>query len=128
MLARVLRELRDKNNTQKLFIISENNSNKIYETKHEVKMINIIYWAIHNNGVVPYYQGVYDNKKKCIEKYESLMRIKDSDGTIYYPSSFIDIAKKYHIYTKLNEMMIRRVLLETDDKTWIFLSICLLMI
>lgn len=116
MLERALEELRDEGNTQRHFIISETNSNKISETKHELKMIEIIYWAIQNNGVIPYYQGIFDNKKKCIEKYESLMRIKDSNGTIYSPNSFIDIAKKYHVYNKLSEMMIHRVLLETDDK------------
>lgn len=116
MLEHALKELRDERNTQKNFIISEICSNKTLETEQEIKMINIIYWAIQNNEVIPYYQGIYDNQKKCIEKYESLMRIKDSEGNIYSPSSFINIAKKYHIYTKLSEIMIRRVLLEIDDK------------
>lgn len=116
MLEHALKELRDERNTQKNFIISEICSNKTLEIEQEIKMINIIYWAIQNNEVIPYYQGIYDNQKKCIEKYESLMRIKDSDGTIYSPDSFINIAKKYHIYTKLSEIMIRRVLLEIDDK------------
>lgn len=116
MLEYALEELCDERNTQKNFILSEPCSSKTFETEQELKMISIIYWAIENNAVVPYYQGIYDNKKKCIEKYEALMRIKNYDGTIYPPNSFINIAKKYHIYTKLSETMIRRVLLEIDDK------------
>lgn len=116
MLEYALEELRDERNSQRHFILSEPCNNKTLETEQELNMINIIYWAIENDAVIPYYQGIYDNKKRCMEKYESLMRIKDSDGNIYSPDSFINIAKKYHIYTKLSEMMIRRVILETDDK------------
>ncbi|MGO5051011.1 EAL domain-containing protein [Lachnospiraceae bacterium LCP25S3_G4] len=116
MLERALEELFDEKNSQMHLIISDSNANKVSGTEQELKMINIIYWAIQNDAVIPYYQGIYDNRKKCIEKYEALMRIKDSDGTIYSPNSFINIAKKYHIYTKLSEIMIGRVLLEIDDK------------
>lgn len=116
MLEYALEELRDERNSQKHFILSKPCNNKTLDTEQELNMINIIYWAIKNDAVIPYYQGIYDNKKRCIEKYESLIRIKDFDGNIYSPDSFITIAKKYHVYTKLSEMMIRRVLLETDDK------------
>ena len=40
-------------------------------------MINVINYAIANDKVIPYFQGIYDNKEKRILHYESLMRLMD---------------------------------------------------
>lgn len=108
--------LLDKRNIQKRFILCEDKSQSKDINRKELRIIGILQWAIQNNGVVPYYQGVYDNKRKCIEKYESLMRIIDSEGKVYTPAFFMDTAKKYHMYAALSEAMVRRVLKEVDDK------------
>lgn len=122
MLERAIKELHAKENAQKHFIIGENSENEEKSTSQELKMINILHWAIENDSVVPYYQGIYDTKSKQIDKYESLMRIVDKDGVVYSPDTFIKVAKKYHMYLKLSEMMISRVL-EDMDSTNIAVSI-----
>lgn len=116
MFERAITELHDEKNKYKDFIICDLCSDKKAEIEFELKMLNIIYWAIQNDAVIPYYQGIYNNRKKFIEKYEVLIRIKDQDGNIYMPNLFLNIAKKYNIHTKLSEIFIRKVLMEVDKK------------
>lgn len=94
MLEVAIEELHNEKNNQKQFIVSDFSSDKLCNLKQELEMINTIVWALQNDGVIPYYQGIYDNQKRCIEKYESLMRIRDADGNIFTPNTFIPIAKK----------------------------------
>lgn len=115
MLECAINELHKKQNKQEQFIICDSNCNDSTTTNHEMEIINKLHWAIENNGVIPYYQGIYDNKKKCIDKYESLMRIKDKNGNVYSPAYFMETAKKYYMYTKLSEQMVCKVLQDADD-------------
>lgn len=74
-------------------------------------MVNVINYAIENNKVVPHFHGIYDNHKKCINRYEALMRLEDENGRIYYPNSFLDVARSYGIlYDRISFMMIKKVL------------------
>lgn len=73
-------------------------------------MINVINYAISNDKVVPYFQGIYDNKEKRINHYESLMRLVDENNKVYYPSSFLDVARSYGVfYDEMSKIMIRKV-------------------
>ena len=73
-------------------------------------MVNVINYAIANDKVVPQYQGIYCNSSKNIDHYESLMRIMDEDGTLYYPNSFLDVARSFGIlYDTISIMMVRKV-------------------
>ncbi len=73
-------------------------------------IVNVIKYAIDNDKVIPYFQGIYDNKENCIHHYESLMRLQDETGKIYYPGSFLDIARSYGLlYDALSRKMIEKV-------------------
>ena len=88
------------------------------------KMVNVINYAIANDKVVPHYQGIYDNQNKCIHHYEALMRLEDEDGTIYYPNSFLDVARTFGIlYDRISFMMIKKVLERFKDSMNVGVSI-----
>ncbi len=73
-------------------------------------MVNVINYAIAHDGIIPYYQGIYDNSAGRIHHYESLMRIVDENGRIYYPNSFLDVARKFGLmYDSISLKMIRKV-------------------
>ena len=73
-------------------------------------MVNVINYAIENDKVIPYYQGIYDNERGAIHHYESLMRLEDENGKIYYPNSFLDVARQYGLlYDAISVSMIRKV-------------------
>ncbi|MBQ9383993.1 MAG: EAL domain-containing protein [Ruminiclostridium sp.] len=73
-------------------------------------MINVINYAIAHEKVIPYYQGIHDNKTGTIHHYESLMRLEDENGKVYYPGSFLDAARSFGVlYDTISVMMIRKV-------------------
>ncbi len=73
-------------------------------------MVNVINYAIAHDKVIPYFQGIYDNASNMIHHYESLMRLEDENGKLYYPGSFLDVARSYGLlYDSLSAIMIRKV-------------------
>jgi EAL domain-containing protein (putative c-di-GMP-specific phosphodiesterase class I) len=75
--------------------------NKVYET------------LIHNikeEKVTPYFQGIYDaNDSSVPYKFESLMRVLDSEGRVLSPAVFMEKSKEYRLYTQLMSQMIDKV-------------------
>ncbi len=102
--------------SQENFIISENNTvaeeNILAE---EGFYLSLLKRAIDNDMVTPHYQGVRNNKTNKIEKYQSLMRIEEN-GITYHPDSFLQTAKKFKLYAKISEQLIKKVLHEFQDK------------
>ena len=79
-------------------------------------IVNVIKYAIDNDKVIPYFQGIYDNKTNSIHHYESLMRLQDETGKIYYPGSFLDVARSYGLlYDALSRKMIEKVFEKFKD-------------
>ena len=78
--------------------------------RERYRMVNVINYALAHDKVIPYFQGIYDNNSSQIHHYESLMRLEDEDGNIYYPSSFLGVARSYGLlYDSLSLTMINKV-------------------
>lgn len=110
LLEQAYTQLQKNTNSQSQLLINSNN--KMIDTKAEIERMGIIKNAILNNRVVPYYQGIYNNKIGKIDKYEALMRIFDEKGNIYVPNDFMELSKKYRLYLELNEKMLEQVMLD----------------
>ncbi len=81
-------------------------------------MVNVINYAITHDKVIPYFQGIYDNTTNTIHHYESLMRLEDENGRIYYPGSFLEVARAYGLlYDSLSKIMITKVFNKFRDIT-----------
>ncbi|SEL27413.1 EAL domain-containing protein [Ruminococcus albus] len=81
-------------------------------------MVNVINYAINHDKVIPYFQGIHDNKTHTVHHYESLMRLEDENGKIYYPGSFLDVARSYGLlYDSLSKTMITKVFDRFKDVT-----------
>ena len=92
--------------------------------RERYQMVNVINYAIANDGIVPFFQGIYDNKKNCIHHYEALMRLKDENGKIYYPNQFLDIARSYGLlYDAMSKLMIQKVFDIFRDKDGLSVSL-----
>lgn len=83
----------------------------------KMKMIMILNNAISNDLVIPYFQGIRDNESGVIKMYESLMRIEDSEGNVYTPYHFMEIAKEYGYYADISYIMINKVMKIFCDRT-----------
>ncbi|MBE6868851.1 MAG: EAL domain-containing protein [Ruminococcus albus] len=81
-------------------------------------MVNVINYAINHDKVIPYFQGIHDNTTNTIHHYESLMRLEDENGKIYYPASFLGVARSYGLlYDSLSMRMISMVFERFKDIT-----------
>jgi len=90
------------------YIIYDSSTKKDEEYIENIKMINILKKSLADDMIVPYYQPIIDIKTKKIDKYETLMRIKKEDNSIYYPDSFLDIAKQSKLYPLLSRSLIKK--------------------
>lgn len=79
--------------------------------KNNIQYTEIIYQAIRNQDIIPYYQkleAMQDHLQEGKVKYEGLMRIKDKDGHIILPGLFLEISKRSSAYSKLSRLMIEK--------------------
>lgn len=101
------------------FIISDASSKRIDEEKirEEYHMVNVINYAIAHDKVIPYFQGINDNKTNKIHHYEALMRLEDENGKVYLPGSFLDVARNYGLlYDSISGMMLKKVFAQFKDR------------
>lgn len=85
-------------------------SDSVIDTTEEIHILQVLRDALSEERVIPYFQGIYDNDENRFGLYESLMRIADKDGKIYYPDKFLPIAKKYNLYELLSIVMVKKVM------------------
>ena len=94
------------------FYVAEAGDDRLDEEsiRERYRMVNVINYAIGHDKIIPYFQGIYDNKNNTIHHYESLMRLEDENGRIYYPSEFLDVARSYGLlYDSMSRIMIEKV-------------------
>ncbi|MDD5158720.1 MAG: EAL domain-containing protein [Sulfuricurvum sp.] len=78
------------------------------KTRNNIWMFDKIKSAIEEDRIVPYFQGIVDNKTRKIVKYESLIRLIEPNGTVLSPYWFLEHAKKSKLYDKLTRIMIAK--------------------
>lgn len=67
--------------------------------------------AIKEERIVPFYQPIYDLKKDRVDKYEVLMRVEEF-GEYMSPFPFILLAEKIGVIEKIDEMVIKKALMD----------------
>lgn len=100
-----LKEAKTHNQAVMFYEINESLKTK---TRQNLQVIQKIRAAIENDRIVPFFQGIYDNKLHKITKYEVLMRLQEEDGSYLSPYHFLDQAKKTRLYEKLTKIMIHK--------------------
>lgn len=110
-----------KNSASALKIAKENGKNRYYifdsqkdtldQSNREsfILATNLIKNAIEEDNIVPFFQGIYDNKKEKITKYESLVRIINKDEIIS-PFYFLDAARLSGFLPQITKIMIDKTL------------------
>lgn len=85
-----------------------------YSINKNEHIINKVYETLLNNikqeTVTPYFQGIFDADDNSVPyKFESLMRLMDSEGHVLSPAAFMEKSKEYRLYTQLMSQMIEKV-------------------
>ncbi len=107
-------------NSLEINIYDNEDFNKIELNKKNIDMVNEIKRAIDTNNIIVQFQPIYNNIQEKIDKYETLIRLKDSKGEIIYPGQFLDIAKDIKKYKKLTKIIIEKSFEYFKDKDYEF--------
>ncbi|MBV5321003.1 MAG: EAL domain-containing protein [Sulfuricurvum sp.] len=100
--------LKEAKERQEKLIFFNDNTALTEKTRNNIWMINKIKSAIEEDRIVPYFQGIVDNSTRQIVKYESLIRLVESNGTVLSPFWFLEHAKKSKLYDKLTRIMVQK--------------------
>ncbi|MCD6173060.1 MAG: EAL domain-containing protein, partial [Sulfurimonas sp.] len=68
--------------------------------------IKMIKDAIDSKNIISYFQPLYNNKTKKIEKYESLIRLVDASNKVISPFFFLDASKKANYYNQITRIVV----------------------
>ncbi len=94
----------------KKFLPYSQNMRKDDDYANNIKWINKIKEAFEEDRFTTFFQPIIDNKTGAITKYESLVRMIDTDGKVISPFFFLDIAKKAKLYTKITKIVIDKTM------------------
>ena len=90
------------------------------EYKKNLEWTRKIKNAIEDDRIKAFYQPIYNNKTHQIEKYETLMRLIEEDGTEISPFLFLDIAKKTRHYKALTRAIVEQAFKQFETSTYAF--------
>ena len=76
--------------------------------------------ALDENRIVAYFQPIYSNHNKEVQKCEALVRMIDTDGSIISPFFFLGIAIKSKLYPKITIIMIDEVVKAAKNHDYVF--------
>lgn len=80
----------------------------INEQRKDKFNINSLRLAFAKDKIIPFYQGIRNNKNGLIEKYECLVRIKDENNKVISPFLFLDLAQSYGLITRITRIIIEK--------------------
>ncbi|MBU1658241.1 EAL domain-containing protein [bacterium] len=92
----------------KSFLFFDESLMLIKHYEKNVKMAGALRNAIQTDNIIPYFQAIYDLNTGNIEKYESLVRLRQEDGEILLPATFLEIAQKIKLYSQITKIMIEK--------------------
>ena len=89
------------------FYIYEEDENAINHSQREtfIESNNLLHRALSEDKIIPYFQGIRDNKTKQITKFESLARIEIDDKVIS-PIVFLKTARLSGLLPEITKIMI----------------------
>jgi len=94
--------------TKKHYLVYDDSMAMAKEYEKNLNWTKRLRKAIEEDRIVPLFQPIVDVKTKQIVKYESLMRIVDTNGEYIAPMYFLELAKKNKLYHHLTKIMIEK--------------------
>ncbi len=78
------------------------------EYENNLKISNVVRYAVENSKIIPYFQPIVSNKTIKINKYECLARLLDENDNVISPTLFIPIAKSIKVYNYVTKIIIEK--------------------
>jgi diguanylate cyclase (GGDEF)-like protein len=93
--------------------------------KSNLNLLSRLEKIVEEEGVIPFYQPIIDNKTGQVSKYECLMRLEDGDE-ILAPRVFMKLSQRAKVYGILTRILISRAFRFFEGKEIDFsINICL---
>lgn len=73
---------------------------------------------LEEDRLIPFFQPIVNLDTLEIIKYEALCRLKDKNGTIIAPDTFMHIAKTSRLYSQITKMMVTKAFEIFSDKSY----------
>ncbi|RXJ83262.1 bifunctional diguanylate cyclase/phosphodiesterase [Arcobacter sp. CECT 8985] len=111
---------------RKKYVLYDSSMKIEHEYEQNLKWGKKIKDAIKDDRIVPLFQPIVNTQTKEIIKYESLIRLQDTNGELISPIHFLDLAKKNKLYPQLTMIMVRKtfeIFSKIDKKISINLSV-----
>ncbi|MFK5882264.1 MAG: EAL domain-containing protein [Sulfurospirillum sp.] len=110
-----------KENGKDQFRIFDQERDKIDYAKREsfIASHNLLHKALQEDKIVPYFQGIRDNKTKTLTKFEVLARI-EQDGKIISPYVFLETARLSGFISNITKAMIDKSFKIMANNNYIF--------
>ncbi len=102
--------LKEARKLHKKIYLYESHLDVAAEVARNQEVIAQIHDAIKHERIFPYFQPIYSIESASIVKYESLMRMELSDGSIVAPGYFLEISHQAKLYPKLSLIMLEAIL------------------
>jgi len=83
---------------------------------NNIKWTNKIKQAINDDRIVVFAQPIVCNKTQNIQKFECLIRMIDTDGSVISPAQFLNTAKRSRLYPSLTKIVITKAIEYFKDK------------
>ena len=99
----------------KKFLLFKENMRKPEEYAHNIEWISRIKRAIKDDRIICYYQPIFSNNSADSAKYESLVRLLDTDGEAISPFFFLDIARRAKLYPKITQIVVDKAFEKFKD-------------
>lgn len=100
--------------------VYEENANIEKKYKENIAMATSIREALIDNRIICHYQPILDIKTNKINKYETLVRMIDKDGSLIPPTNFLNISKKTKLYSRITQEVIHQACNTFKDRDEVF--------
>jgi len=102
-------------------IFNEKKDQITYEEREKfINSNNLLHHALDEDKIIPYYQGIINNKTAKIEKFEALVRIQKDDGSVASAYEFLEAAKLSGLLPEITKIMIDKTFKEMDTNHFTF--------
>jgi len=91
------------------FRFYDNTINLTKQYEHNLLWTKKILKAISEDSILPHFQPIVNLESGRVEKYESLIRLIDEEGTVHTPVHFLDVARRSKLYPQLTCIMVKKV-------------------
>ena len=96
--------------SKKNYVTYSKSFNVEKEYENNLEWTKKIKKALEEDRIVAFFQPIYNQHTKKIEKFEALVRMIEIDGEIISPFFFLEISKKAKLYSKITMLMIDKTI------------------